>query len=102
MNVPKVTAGIVSVFFAFLVPVLNHGFWAVASTVQNAGRMIGDNNVVREHILPEADLVDFAHQMPWIMWLYFVPMLTLGMYLVASGCKGKAMCSNESAAATDG
>lgn len=50
----------------------------------------------------EADLVDFAHQMPWIMWLYFVPMVGLGVYLVASGCKEKVMCSIESAAATDG
>ena len=86
MNVPKVTAGIVSVFFAFLVPVLNHGFWAVASTIQNAGRMIGDNRVT-EIIWPKADLVNFLYQMPWIMWLYFLPMLAIGVRLVVSGWK---------------
>ncbi len=89
MNIHKVTAGIATLFFAFVVPVLNHGFWVVASTIQNAGRMIGDNNVVLEHIWPKADLLNFIYQMPWIMWLYFLPMIGLGLYLVLSGLKDK-------------
>jgi hypothetical protein len=87
MNVQKVKAGTVAVFFAFLVPVLNHGFWAVASTVQNAGRMVGDNNVVLEHIVPKADLIDFIRHMPWALWVYFVAMLGIGVCLIVSGWK---------------
>ena len=90
MNVPKVAAGIVSLFFAFLVPVLNHGFWAIAGTIQNAGRMVGDGNLIKEHIVPQEDLLNFMYHMPWIMWLYFLPMTGLGLYLIRAGLKAEA------------
>ena len=87
MDLQKVTVGIVSVFLAFLVPVLNHGFWAVAATIQNAGRMVGDNRTL-EIIWPKADLLNFAYQMPWVMWLYFLFMVGMGLCLIASGWNG--------------
>ena len=89
MNMQKVTVGIVSIFFAFFVPVLNHGFWAVAGTIQNAGRMMGDNDAMLEHIWAKEDLLNFINQMPWVMWLYFLFMLGMGLYLIVNGWKDK-------------
>ena len=88
MNLSKVKTGIGTIFLAFLVPVLNHGFWAISSTIQNSGRMIGDesNSII---IWAKQDLLNFIYQMPWIMWIYFVPMLIMGLYLITKGLKEK-------------
>ena len=90
MNVSKVTGGTFTIFLGFLIPVLNNSLWAIATNIQNAGRMMGDNNVVREYILPKNDVINFIYQMPWIMWIYFITMIGIGIYLLITGWKEKA------------
>ena len=86
MNISKVSAGIITIFLGFFIPVLNHGMGMISATIQNAGRMIGDN-VSSEHIWPKVDIFNFLKQMPGIMWLYFLFMISLGLYLIATGMK---------------
>ena len=88
MNISKVTVGIFSIFLGFFLPVLNNGLWAIATTIQNAGRMMGDNAVM-EYIWPKNDIINFIYQMPWIMWIYFIVMLGIGVYLIVTGWKEK-------------
>ena len=88
MNLSKVNSGIITIFLGFLIPVINHGFWAISATIQNSGRMIGDDGFI-EHIWAKNDLLNFIYQMPWIMWIYFIPMIIIGLYLIIKGCKEK-------------
>jgi hypothetical protein len=90
LNISRLTSGILSVFLGFFLPVLNHGMGMIAGTIQNAGRMIGDNNSFKEHVWPKADIFNFLKHMPWIMWLYFIFMVGLGLYLIKSGFKKTA------------
>ncbi len=94
MNISKVTTGILSVFLGFFIPVFNHGLAMIAGTIQNAGRMIGDTANV-DYMWPKADIFNFLNKMPWIMWLYFLSMVGLGIYLIASGLKRTAESSSE-------
>ena len=94
MNISKVRTGILSVFLGFFLPVLNHGMGMISATIQNAGRMTGDTANV-DYMWPKADIFNFLKQMPWIMWLYFIFMVCLGLYLIKSGFKKTAMSGIE-------
>lgn len=94
MSISKVTAGISSVFLGFFLPVLNHGMGMISTTIQNAGRMIGDTANV-DYMWPKADIFNFLKHMPWIMWIYFIFMVCLGLYLIKSGFKKTAMSGIE-------
>ena len=86
MNISRVNSGILSVFLGFLIPVLNHGLAMISATIQNAGKMIGDTANVH-YMWPNTDIFNFLKHMPWIIWLYFLFMVCLGLYLIKSGFK---------------
>ena len=94
MNISKVTTGILSVFLGFFIPVLNHGLAIIAGTIQNTGRMISDTTNLK-YLWSSTDIFNFLKQMPWIMWLYFIFMVCLGLYLIKSGLKKTAESSSE-------
>jgi len=89
MNISKVAVGILSVFLGFFLPVLNHGLGMISATIQNAGKMIGDTANVH-YMWPNTDIFNFLKHMSWIMWLYFLFMVCLGLYLIKSGFKKTA------------
>ncbi len=89
MQVSKVMAGVGAVFLGFFVPVVNHGLYAIAHTIQNAGKTIGDNTNA-EYLWSTIGMKNFLYHMPWILWLYFPFMVGLGVGLIVSGWKRRS------------
>ena len=95
MNISRLTSGILSVFLGFFIPVLNHGLGMISAAIQNTGRMINDTATNREYLWPRADIFNFLKHMPWVIWLYFIFMVCLGLYLIISGFKKTAQSGIE-------
>ncbi len=86
MNVRSITCGAVVIFLAFLLPVLSHGFWAVAETIQNGSQMVGKTQVI---LWGHDDLAEPLFRLPWSLWAYFVVMLATGLALLVKGFRSR-------------
>jgi len=70
-------------FLAFLLPVVNHGFWAIAETIQNGMQRVGNTQTLWDH----HDLAEPFFRLPWSLWIYFAVMVGLALWTLSGSLK---------------